>query len=313
MPKSRAKLISYVAAGFVVFFWAAAFPGVRYSLQYYSPVAIMLFRFLIASAVLLGYCVCKKIPPPRKGDLPLFMAAGFIGIFLYMWAFITGTSFVSAGISSFIISTAPLLTLILSIVFLKEKAGFSIWFGVLVGFGGIGIISFAQLAEGQLNIGILLLLAAACCTSISTIVQKYILSRYTAIQSAAYSIAFAALCMSVFMPRLVREFLHVPMHVNLFVIYLGMFPAASAYFLWNLALSKAEKTVHVTSFMYIIPFLASVIAFFWLGEEMSALALFGGVVIIAGMVIINFRQFRPAKQESAGETVNANGSGHPID
>lgn len=288
----RAKLMPYLAAGMVAFFWASAFPAVRYSLQHYSPEAIMLFRFLVATVVLLGYCAFKRIPPPEKRDLPLFLVSGVVGLFLYMWAFITGTSFVSAGISSFIIASAPIVTLVLSIIFLKEKAGFLIWIGVLVSFAGLGIISFTQSGERELNIGILLLLGASVFTSTFMIIQKRLLLKYTAIQSSAYSVGIATLCMCIFFPVLVREFPYAPLSANLVIVYLGVFPAAIAYFLWSFALSRSEKTIYVTSFLYIVPFLASVLAFFWLGEEISILALFGGVIIIAGMLVTNVRQKR---------------------
>ena len=293
---SKSKIISYIAAAAAAFFWGSAFPAVRYSLQYYSPEAIMLFRFLVASVVLLGYCAFKRTPPPQKRDLPLFIAAGFLGLFLYMWAFITGTSFVSAGVSSFIIASSPIFTLILSIVFLREKAGLLIWVGVLISFAGIAMISFAQSGEVQLNFGILLLLAASVCGSIFTIIQKRLVLKYTAIQSSAYSVGIAALFMCIFLPVLVREFPQAPMSANLVIIFLGIFPAAAAYFLWSLALSYAEKTIYVTSFLYIVPFLASIIAFLWLGEGISAPALVGGVIIIAGMIITNFMQNKRTAQ-----------------
>ena len=300
----KSKATAYIIAGIVAFVWASAFPAVRYVLQYYTPEAIMLFRFIVASLVLLGYCAWKKIPPPKKKDFPMFFLGGFVGLFLYMWAFITGTSFVSAGISSFIIASAPIFTLILSILFLKEKASVLIWIGVLVGFGGIAIISFTQ-AEGlQLNIGVLILLVASCLTSVFMIVQKHLLRTYTAIQCSAYSVGIATVFMCIFLPALIREFPHAPMSANLVIVYLGAFPAGMAYFLWNLALSKVEKTIYVTSFLYLIPFIASILAFLWLGEEMPALALLGGIVIIVGMVITNFMQKKSvAPAESKGDSV----------
>ena len=292
----QSRAVSYFAAGGAVLFWASSFAAIRYSLRYYSPEAIMLFRFIIASAVLLGYCVYKKIPLPQKRDIPLFIASGFVGLFIYMWAFITGTSFVSAGISSFVIATSPIFTLILSIVLLKEKAGLLIWVGVLISFAGIAVISLSQAGEVQRSIGILLLLAASVSTSMLTIIQKRLLQKYTALQCSAYSVGFAVLFMFIFLPALVREFPHAPMYANFVIVYLGVFPAATAYFLWSLALSKAEKTVYVTSVLYLVPFLASIIAFLWLGEEMPALALLGGVIIITGMVITNVMQRRRVVQ-----------------
>ena len=281
------KIMPYIIAGLVIFFWSSAFPAVRYTLQYYSPEALMLFRFLVASGVLLIYCVWKKVPLPKRKDLPLFIASGFIGLFLYMWSFNAGTVHVSAGISSFIISTSPIFTLILSIFVLKEKTSLMIWVGVFISFVGLGMISFTQITDMQLNVGVILLLGASIFTSAYTIIQRFLLKNYTSMQASAYSVVIGTVFMLIFFPSLVREFPKAPLSANLIIIYLGIFPAAIAYFFWTLALSKAKKTVYISNFLYLIPFLSIVIAYFWLGEEIPPLALVGGVIIITGMVLAN--------------------------
>ena len=283
----QSKIMPYIIAALVVFFWGSAFPAVRYTLQYYSPEAIMLFRFIVASAVLLAYCIWKKVPLPKKRDLPLYTASGFIGLFLYMWTFTAGTAFVSAGISSFLISTSPIFTILFAIFFLKEKTSFIIWVGVIVSFLGLTIISFTQVEDMQLNFGVILLLAASIFTSLYTIIQKYLVRNYTSMQASAYSVVIGTIFMFIFFPTLAREFPHAPLSANLVIVYLGIFPAAIAYYFWTLALSRAKKTVYVTSFLYLIPFIAIIMAYVWLGEEMSSLALLGGVIIVVGMIITN--------------------------
>lgn len=287
MDKNASKFVPYIAAGITVLFWSSAFPAVRYSLEYYSPESLMLFRFLVASALLLGYCAIKKVPLPQKKDMPLFALSGFVGVFLYMWAFNTGANMVLSGISSFIIASAPIFTLILSIKFLREKASPLIWLGVIVSFAGIIIIGSTQVTEMQINTGVWLILTAAVATSIFNIIQKHILRKYTAIQATTYAITFGTLFMCIFLPDLMRELPTAPIGANLLVVYLGTFPAALAYLTWGYALSKVDKTVYVTSFLYLMPFLASIMAFFWLGERMPPLAFFGGVIVIAGMVMVN--------------------------
>jgi len=286
---SIAKILPYIAAGGTVLFWSSAFPAVKFSLEYYSPVALMLFRFLLASALLLTYCAIKKVPLPEKRDLPLFVACGFVGLFLYMWAFNTGTDMVTSGISGFIIASAPVFTLILSIFFLKEKAGALIWIGVLVSFAGIIIIASTQVTDFQINFGVWLLLSAAVSAAVFIVIQKHLLKKYSVMQITAYPIAIGTLFMCIFLPSLIREFPAAPMAANLVVAYLGLFPAAIAYFLWGYALNKAEKTVYVTSFLYLSPFLTLILAYFWLGEVISPLAFVGGVVVIVGMIITKLK------------------------
>jgi len=206
-----------------------------------------------------------------------------------MWAFNSGTDMVTSGISGFMIASAPVFTLILSIVFLKEKAGALIWIGVLVSFTGIVIIASTQVTDFQINFGVWLLLSAAVSAAVFIIMQKHLLKKYSVMQVTAYPIAFGTLFMCIFLPNLIRELPQAPITANLVVAYLGLFPAAIAYFLWGYALNRAEKTVYVTNFLYLSPFLTVVMAYFWLGETISPLAFVGGIVVITGMVITKLR------------------------
>ena len=253
----------------------------------------MLYRFIIASFFLLGYCFLKKIPPPKFEDAPLFILSGFVGLFLYMWAFNSGTVHVYAGISSFIISSAPIITLVLSVFMINEKATPLIWVGAVTSFVGIGIIGLAGGGDFRLSFGIVLLIAAAIFTSLYNIFQKQILEKYSPLQATTYSVAFGTVPMFLFMPNLIREMPGTYISAHIVIVYLAIFPAAIAYFLWIYALSKAEKVIYVTSFIYLSPFLATIIAFLWLGETIPATAILGGVVVIVGMIIAGMRKKEP--------------------
>jgi len=292
MTKNSKRLPYFAALGTVVL-WASAFPAVKYTLEYYSPESLMLVRFIAASAFLLLYCIAKKIKPPALRDLPLFALSGFAGLFVYMWAFNTGTNLVASGVSSFIITTAPVFTLILSIFFLREKATPSIWIGVIVSFGGIALISATQVTDMQLNHGIWLLLIASISAAAYNILLKFILRKYAPFQATAYTIISGTIFMFIFTPNMLREFPQVPLSGHVVILYLGLFPAAIAYLLWGYALSKAAKTIYVTSFSYLSPFLASLIAFIWLGETLSPMIFIGGgSIAISGMIMINIRKIK---------------------
>lgn len=285
--------LPYIAAFVTVTLWASAFPAVRYLLWRFSPESLMLYRFLIASACLLAYCAYKKIPPPKMDDAPLFVLSGFVGLFLYMWAFNAGTALVPAGVSSFVISSAPIITLVLSVWVIGEKSTPVMWLGALISFFGIGIIGFSGRGGLALGFGLLLLVSAAIFTSFYNIFQKQILEKYSPIQATTYSIAFGTVPMLIFAPSLARDIPHTHLFDHFLVAYLAIFPAAIAFFLWIYALSKAEKVLYVTSFSYLSPFLASIIAFLWLGERMPASSLAGGAVVVLGMVVAGLRE-RPA-------------------
>lgn len=288
--------IAYVDAGITVLLWSSAFPAVKYVLNWFSPGSLMLFRFLVASATLICVMLVKKARLPAKEDIPYAMAGGAIGIFGYMLFFNMGTDMVKSGISSFIIATAPIFSMLLSAVFLKEKLTLRYAAGICVSAAGLLLIAVGQVRETALNFGILLLLAAAVFTSCYNIIQRKISYKYTPIECTSYSIVFATALMLVFSPELARDLPKAPILADLIIVYLGVCPAALAYLLWNYALGKAKKVTNVTDFLYLTPFLATSLSYIFLREALSALSFAGGAAIIAGMIIANSNTKNPKGQ-----------------
>ena len=287
-PPKKINWIIYAAAMTTVVLWASGFPTTRYSLSELSVEALMLFRFLVASSTMIVIGVIKKVRIPAKKDMPLILVSGFVGIFLYMLLSKMGTAHVPAGVSSFIVNSAPVFILIMATFFLKEKVKPACWAGVGISLIGLISVMLVQTSELEANIGVFYLLLSAIILGIYNIVQRVILKKYTAIESTTYSIVIGTLFMLVYIPAFLREIQHTSLSVNLVVIYSGIFPAAIAYLLWNFALSRVEKTTYVTVFAYLIPFFGSLIAFVWLGETFSPWALVGGIVIVGGMLITNY-------------------------
>jgi drug/metabolite transporter (DMT)-like permease len=68
-------------------------------------------------------------------------------------------------------------------------------------------------------------------------------------------------------------------------LHLGVVPSAIAYTLFAIALQRAPAPF-VTSFLYLIPVVALLLSWWWLGEVPSALTLIGGAVAVAGLALI---------------------------
>ena len=285
--KKGKQTFLYTAAFLAALLWASAFPATRYALDYYSPVSLMVLRFAAASITLGIIGFIRKINLPKLKDLPFFIASGLSGVFLYSYLFNTGSVTVPAGVSSFIIASAPIFTLILTWIFLKESAKPLCLAGVFLSICGLAAVTLTQTAEFSFDIGLILVILAAVSSGIYSTVMRVLTKKYTALEATTYTIITGTIGTLVFLPTAISEIPDSNITVNLLVVFMGIFPAALAYLAWSYALAKAKKTVHVTVFSYLIPFISALIAYIWLRETLSIFTLAGGLVIIAGMIMTN--------------------------
>lgn len=111
----------YFAFTITIILWASAFPVIKLALSDFSAVHLSSLRLSIASLILLILTIIKKIPIPDFKDIPIILLLGFCGFTLYHIALSFGEYYVSAGISSLIVSTTPIFSALLATYFLKEK------------------------------------------------------------------------------------------------------------------------------------------------------------------------------------------------
>ena len=284
--KSRdsSKVVAALCVTLLV--WASAFAGIRIGLRGFGPGQLALLRFGIASIVLLAYSLVTRQPLPRLRDMPMMILLGFLGFFVYHVGLNAGEKVVPAGAASFIIAAVPVFSTLLAVMFLKERPTVLGWIGITISFAGVALISLGSGSGFRLEPSALLIVIAAVGESIYFVMQKPFLRRYTGLQLTTYTIWTGTICMLAFLPGLIRQLPAAPLESTLAVVYLGIFPAAIGYVLWAYALSKVD-VARVTSTLNISPILALLIAFVWLGEIPSAIAIIGGVITIGGVVVLN--------------------------
>lgn len=285
------------AHAFTILIWGTAFPAIRMGLESYTPEHLTLLRLLIASFILLLFSFIYKLRLPDLKDIPAIFMFGALGFTFYHIALNYGEKTVNAGSASLIVSVTPIVTAILTSVFLNEKMKLNGWIGGVISFIGIALISFSQGDAIQLNSGGLFILLAAISESLYFVFQTSYLKKYGFLPFTIYTILSSTVCMLIFLPGMYTEILAAPLEVNMSVIYLGLFPTVLPYIALAFIISHAGAA-EATSSLYLTPVTACFIAWLWLGEVPTFVSIIGGVITILGIVIAHIPVLRKEKHRN---------------
>jgi len=276
----------FAALGATVFFWASAYAGIRDALEAFGPGEVALARLLVAAVALALYAAATRMRMPEARDLPVILLAGLLAFAVYHVALNYGEITVSAGAAGVLIATAPVFTALLATAFLRERLKPLGWAGMAVSLAGAALISVDEGGGFTLDLGAFLILLSAVCVSVYFVFQKPYLAKYGALAFTTYAIWAGTIFVLPYLPGLISQSLAASTGTTLVLVYLGLFPTALGYVTYAYAMSRMDTSAAV-SFLYLIPVLAYLIGWAWLGEVPMPLSILGGLLALAGVVLVN--------------------------
>jgi drug/metabolite transporter (DMT)-like permease len=278
---------------FPIIFWAFAFPFIKIGLEELNPINLTIMRLFTTCAIFLIIVVFfpKKFSPLHKKDIiPLFLL-GFLGVVIYHLGLNYGELYMSASAASLIIATIPIFTVIFATIFLREKITKKIVVGIPLSLSGIVIISLTGTSSDPFEITYISAAVAVLISALVgagyTIAGKKLLERYSALSLTIYAFLFGCLSLlSLLSPSLITEAASLTWRGWSAVLFLALFPTVVGYVLWYVVL-EVKTASEISIFLYFIPVLSTIISYFLFQETITWFFLFGGALVILGLIIVN--------------------------
>jgi drug/metabolite transporter (DMT)-like permease len=281
-PRVRGTL-SLLAA---VAIWGSTFVVTKELLSRAGPFTIAAARFLIALAVLMPFAR-RRGYRLAMSFAPRFLLFGLTGVTLYFGLQNLGLALSTAANAALITGSIPAVTLVLSLLILRERLLLRQVAGVAVSVLGVGLVvqGGAGLGDPGRLLGNLLLFGSALSWGLYTVQGKQMGAEYHPLVATAGSIAAGLL---ILLPAAVAELaFRGPPDMTIGevggMLYLGMAASALTLFLWNFALQSVPPVV-AAPFVNLIPVVGLALALV-LGERVTALQLAGGAIVAAGVVL----------------------------
>ena len=286
--QKKAAILTELALVLAAFFWGANYAATKYAAEFMPPLLVVAFRFTVGG--ILMFCLLRTLEPDDRLTLKDLVPVGGLGC-LYVavgqGTFTFGIHLTSAANTGLIFATSPVWGLLLGSMLGLERPTWRGILGVSLSILGVGIVFYEGLwAESASLAGDLLVLLSAMVFGAYTVLSMSMLTRYSPLALATYSLLFGSLAIMLFsvpyLPGL--DLGSVSVGVWAAVIFSGVFATAFAFSAWQIGISRiGANRVLVYQYLITLTGVASGIVFF--GEALGIAKLAGGAVILVGVYL----------------------------
>jgi len=269
----------------VVALWASAFPAIKVACAELGVPGLSFARLAVATVALLAVAALRGVRAPARQDLGWIIAAGFFGMTAYQVLLNASEVSVPAGTASMIVAAAPLVSVAVARLLFGERVTPYTVGGSAVALAGVAGVCLSR-TGAQLDATAWITVAAMTVQGIYHPLQRPLRQRYTGLEVATYAMAAGTLMSLPLLPLGWEGLVHASWSGWLGAAYLGIFPSAIGFVLWASASGRLPVAVS-TSLLYLVPPVAVLIAWAWLGERPIVSELLCGLVVIAGVVVLS--------------------------
>lgn len=272
--------------------WGIALPIYKWSLEEVPTFMFVFLRFFLGSLILLPF-VIKKLKIARQDYKNLILASLFSATFQIPLLFI-GLKLTPSINAPIIIAFAPIILIVASVIFLKERPTSKVIIGTIISLIGILAIILRPVLESGFSgsvIGSLLIFAATVCGVIQTILLKKLTVRNDPLSIVFWICFLGSLPLIPFALWEAQSFSlinDITVKGVIGIAYAIYFSTIIAHYFYVYG-TKYIKASEVGIFSYVDPIATIVVAIPLLNEVLTPVYVVGAIFVFAGIFIAENR------------------------
>jgi len=301
--KNASPLLVIVAFATIFIVWGSTYFFILIALKGFPPMMLGALRFIIAGAIMLGWCLARGEKLFILNDIKHAAISGLLMLFIGTGVVIWVEQYLASALVAILVSANPLWFVLMDKSGWKENlTNKSTVTGVIFGFIGIVLLFKEKInsafsgSNNYIEIGsmVLLMIGSLSWTAGSLYSKCRTTSGSNTVnvawQITAAGIPFIPLSFLFGEPqRMQWQTISADVWFSLF--YLVVFGSIAAYtaYVWLLQVRPATQ---VSTHAYVNPVVAVLLGVFFASENISFLQITGLVVILVSVLLINLAKYR---------------------
>jgi len=274
--------------------WALSFVFMKWAVAELATPGVVVLRFGVASLASCLLLPAARRAPGRICPWHWVLVLAVVSISIPHLFYTQGLRLTSALHGGWIMGWQPALTALVAVPLLRERL--TRWGLVGIGIGALGmtlVISEGGRAGFEFSptsvLGDLLVLIAVLLWAVQGALGRKYAGRCSPLPLTLYTtlVGWVLLLPWGGVPEIIHAFGRLSLRFWISIVYLGVLASLAAYWLWYRALETWEAGV-VAAYLYLEPPVTSVAAALVLHEKVSMFVLFGGALILAGLLVVQY-------------------------
>ncbi|HEU0237172.1 MAG TPA: EamA family transporter [Candidatus Limnocylindrales bacterium] len=272
-------------------FWGSSYLFIKFGVETLTPFVLIALRLGIGLSLLMAVVAYAREPLPRSPRIyGHLLVMSVINIVLPFWLITTAEQSVDSSLASILNSTVPLFVILIAAGFLHdEPITVNRLVGLVVGFGGVILLTGGNIAVGGETFGTLALVGSSIAYAVGSVYARRNVRGLRPMIPALFQVAFAFVLSSV-----LAFVFEDPLSIQLTpqavgsVVWLGLVGSGLAYLAFFRLLAHWGPT-RTSLVAYLLPIWGIALGALFAAEVVDVRVLVGTGLVLTGVALVNSR------------------------